>query len=217
LLLFAGLFAFANHANAGMPSVTISYSPALDSACALARGVPIKDEWKLELNSRKAEFESLWRSTGPGLVAMTEAITGKPFSSEPVTARLTLCDLPSQSLVGISVNMRYALQSFASPPVPMRYKVATLFHELLHPYVSSLLESGSALARDHDSEPRCVRNHLHLLALEKAVLLQRHEQELLQEVIAIDGQLPGGCYRQAWAIVNATDDDYLPYVAELAK
>jgi hypothetical protein len=217
LLIINLLVGFAVSATAGQPSVTVAYSPTLDSVCALVRGGTIKEEWKEELASRKGEFEALWAVVGPKLIQATESLTGKPFPSEPVTARLTLCNLPSQSFVGISVNMRYALKSFASPPVPMRYKVDTLFHELLHVYLSSRPTPRSALYAEHASESECVRNHLYLLALQKAVLLRLQEPEMLQQVISIDGQLPSGCYKRAWALVNTTETEYLKYVADLAR
>lgn len=209
--------AFAFSAQAAQPTVTITYNPNLDSACSLVLGGAIKDEWKEELASRKPEFESLWASVGPRLIETAEFITGKAFPSQHFTARLTLCNLPSQSFVGVSVNMRYALKNFVSPPVPMRYKVDTLFHELLHVFLSSHPVSNSALLAQHSSESECTRNHLHLLALQKAVLLKLGESEALQQVVAIDGQLPGGCYKKAWALVNATDTEYLRYVAEISR
>jgi hypothetical protein len=215
-LLFT-LFAFACQVQAASPQVAIVYSPSLDAACALVRGDSIKDEWKNELTSRKAEFEALWATVGPRLIETTEAVTGQSFPKEDITARLTLCNLPSQSFVGISVNMRYALKSFVSPPVPMRYKADTLFHELLHVFLARHPASNSALLERHASESECTRNHLHLLALQKAVLLRLRQGAELRDVIAIDGQLPNGCYKKAWAIVNAADDEYLKYVAELAR
>lgn len=193
------------------------YSPMMDTACSLVRGGAIKEEWKKELVSRKAQFEALWAGVGPQLMGAAEAITGRSFPSEHLTARLTLCDLPSQSIIGISVNMRYALTSFTHTPVPLRYKVDTLFHEILHVYLASHPIEGSALLDERSSESGCVRNHLHLLALQKAVLLKLHQTDALNDVISIDGQLPGGCYKRAWALVNATDTEYLRYVAELAR
>ena len=216
-LLLTPVLGFAFDARAGQPSVTVVYSPSLDTACSMVRGGTIKDEWKEELISRKAEFEGIWASVGPKLVAATESITGKSFPAENFKARLTLCNVPSQSFIGISVNMRHALNSFASPPVPMRYKVDTFFHELLHVFLSSHPMTNSALLAEHASQPDCTRNHLHLLALQKAVLLRLQEPAMLQETVAIDGQLPGGCYKKAWAIVNATDEEYLKYVAEIAR
>lgn len=59
-------------------------------------------------------------------------------------------------------------------------------------------------------------DHLHLLSLQKAVMLDLKEPDQLKEVIAIDSLLPGGYYKRAWEIVNATDTTYLEYVAEVS-
>lgn len=216
-LLLTLLLVLTFQARAGQAQISIVYSPGLDFACSLLRGGAIKDEWKNELLLRKPEFDALWENVGPRLMTAAEAITGKPFPDEKLTARLTLCNLPSQSIAGISVNMRYALQSFVSPPVPMRYKVDTLFHELLHVFIAAHPVSNSALLAQHSTESECTRNHLHVLALQKAVLVKLQQPDALQDIVAIDSQLPGGCYKKAWAIVNATDTEYLNYVAELVR
>ena len=39
----------------------------------------------------------------------------------------------------------------------------------------------------------------------------------LRTVIAADGQLPGGCYRRAWEIVNVTETEHAKYVAEVTE
>jgi hypothetical protein len=35
--------------------------------------------------------------------------------------------------------------------------------------------------------------------------------------ISVDSVLPGAYYKRAWELVNATDTEYLKYVAELSK
>ena len=85
---------------------------------------------------RKAEFERVWVDAGLPLIDPTGLITGKSFQAHRVTAPITLRNLPCQSIVGISVNMRYALSSFASNPLSMPYKVDALFHEMLHVYLA---------------------------------------------------------------------------------
>ncbi len=217
VLLFALLAAFGFQTQAGQPRVSVVYSPVFDFTCSLVLGGSIKDEWKDELLSRKSEFEGLWAKVGTKQIEIAESITGKPFPAEDIAARLTLCNLPSQSFVGVSVNMRYALKSFIPAPVPMRAKVETLFHELLHVFLSRHPVPNSELLAANSTEPWCVRIHLHLLALHKAVLLKQQEPEVLQEVVSIAGQLPGGCYKRAWEIVNASETEYAKYLAELAK
>ena len=109
------------------------------------------------------------------------------------------------------------MRSFTATPVPLRYKIDTVFHEALHEFVSRNTPARSELLSQHTSEPMCVRNHLHLLALQKAALLYTKDIEALEQVISIDGQLPSGCYKRAWSLVNATSNTYLQYVAELSQ
>ena len=217
ILPLALLVFIATSARAGQPNITITYSPRLDWVCSLFRGPSIEDEWKAELVTRQAEFEQLWAAAGPRMIAASEAITGKAFPADEVTARLTLCNLPSQSIIGVSVNMRYTLRSFTPHPVPMQYKVDTLFHELLHKYLDTYPVRDSKLLEQHASENERVRNHLHLLALEKAILLKLGESQELKDVIIFDGQLPNASYKRTWEIINATDDEYLKYVAEISR
>jgi len=219
-LSLAALFCFVCSSQASQPRVKIEYSPRQDLLCSSPPGSSIKDEWKAELLSRQPEFEKLWETEGPRLIAATEAISGKEFPSREVTARLTLCNAPSESFPGadrITINMRYSLRSFTATPVSMRYKAYTLFHELLHIFISRHPVENSVLLKEHAAEEERVRDHLHLLALQKAVLLKLNQPEELKEVIAVDSQLPGGYYKRAWEIVNAGDVEYLKYVAEVSR
>lgn len=194
--------------------IDISYSPAFDSACSFVRGVPIKPEWKEELIRRLPEFRHIWAGIGPALLESATQVA--PLQApDSIKARLTLCDLPSQSMLGISVNMRFALAAFTKDPVALRYKADTLFHEILHRMLLGHVPRDSKLLRELGAETACVRSHVHLLAVQKAVLLDLDETAALAEVIRIDGELPGGCYKRAWSIVNATETTYQSYVAEL--
>jgi hypothetical protein len=203
-------------AAASPPEVKVTYSEALDSECSTVRGAEIKDEWKTELAQKRVDFEKRWAAVGPRLLAATERLTNRRFSTSPVTARLTLCNVPSENFgSGILVNMRYALASFTANPVPVRYKANILFHEVLHGFVQDHVPKDSPLLAEHKAEDERVRDHLHLLALMKAVFLDQGMQSDLAEVIEIDGVLPGGYYKRAWEIVNQTEGTYLKYVSEL--
>src|ERR1700730_17589287 len=218
--LFAALLGFECSSQATLPLIRVEYSPSEDLACSLPPGSPIKEQWKAELLSRQAEFVRLWESEGPKLLTATEAISGRDFPLQEITARLTLCNAPSESFPGtdrVTINMRYALRSFTPEPVSMRYKVNTLFHELLHIFLHQHPVANSALLKEHASEDERVRDHLHLLALQKAVLLKLNQADTLKEVIAVDSMLPGGYYKRAWELVNATDNEYVKYVTGLSK
>ena len=217
IFFFTVLWTSGCSSQAGLPHVKVKYDSSEDVSCAKS---PIKEEWKAELLAREPEFISLWEAEGPRLLAATESISGKEFPSQEITARLTLCNLPSESFPEagrVTINMRYALRSFTPEPVSMRYKVNTLFHELLHSFLERHPIANSALLKEHASEDERVRDHLHLLALQKAVLLKLNQGDTLKEVIAVDSMLPGGYYKRAWELVNATDTEYVKYVAELSK
>lgn len=217
LLLTIIAIAGAAESHAAAPKVDIKYSSTFDSICSLVKGSDIKEEWKKELVQRQPELEVLWESIGPTLISSVEEITGNTFPDDEQTVRLTLCDLPSQSFFGISVNMRYALSSFTDAPVPLRYKADTIFHELLHKFIVEHQPKDSQLLKAHANEPERTRDHLHLLALQKAVLLKLNAIDELADVERIDSQLPGGYYKRAWEIINATDTEYLKYVAEFSQ
>jgi len=217
LFFFTALWASPCSSQTSLSHVKVKYDASEDVSCSKDS---IKEEWKAELLSREPEFISLWEAEGPRLLAATESLSGKDFPSLEITARLTLCNVPSESFPEtgrVTINMRYALRSFTPEPVSMRYKVNTLFHELLHIFLQRHPIANSALLKEHASEDERVRDHLHLLALQKAALLKVNQADTLKEVIAVDSMLPGGYYKRAWELVNATYTEYVRYVTELSK
>jgi hypothetical protein len=201
--------------HAQKPSLEVRYVEADDRACAAARGAEFKEEWVKELNEILPAYRKLWQAKGAAMSASVTKLTKRDLPLGPV--RLTLCDTPSQSFGGASVNMRFVLRSFTTNPIPLRYKVDTAFHESLHPFIAQHAPRTSPLVAAHRSESACVTNHLHLLALQKAVLLDIGDGATLKQLIEIDSQLPSGCYKRAWELVNATDGTYKRYVAELTR
>ena len=200
---------------AALPSseVDFQYQQPGNESCL---GKAVAPAWDNELRERLPEFTSLWRTAGPAMTQAVIKITGRPFTP-PSKVTLTLCEVPSNSFFGVTVNMRYALRSFTASPVPLRYKMDTVFHEMLHEFVGHNTPRASALLTAYSSESLCVRNHLHLLALQKAVLISTGEIAELEQVIALDSLLPSGCYKRAWSIVNGTPSTYQTFLAEIAQ
>lgn len=216
LAVLLATIAFAVLAMRSGKGISITYHPNLDAICSVVRGTRISEEWKTELLSRLEEYRELWNGVGPRLLAEAEAITGIP---QPAAAkvRLTLCNVPSQSIFGISVNMRFALKSYSTAPVPLRYKVDIQFHELLHRMLRGHIPVGSRVLVVNSNESECVKDHLHLLALQKAVLLKLEDGAALADVLRVDSSLPSGCYRRAWEIVNASESEYQSFVSEITQ
>lgn len=196
----------------------LAYDSAADEACARDQRTPIDSAWIAELQSRLPEAQALWSVLGPRMFDAASKAVGRTVAPPSVPIRLTLCAVPSQSnwIGGPLVNMRFALSSFSAEPVPLRVKIDTAFHESLHPFVQRFAPARSPLLLLHAEEPSCVRNHLHLLSLQKAVLLSLGQARELADLIQVDERLPSGCYKRAWAIVNETPETYLRYVRELA-
>lgn len=212
ILLFFSIFTSAK-----IPVVAIEYSQPLDSFCSFIKGPKIEDEWKNELLDSLESYRRIWSSVGTELLSVSEDITGNRFSKSKITAYLTLCAVPSQSIIGISVNMRYALSSFTDEPVALKYKVAVLYHEVLHEFVDDHLPKDSVLLSTHSKESSRVLNHLHLLALLKSAYIRLGLESELEEVISIDSKLPGGFYKKAWQIINENENTYKLYVSELGS
>jgi len=211
------LFLLAQVSAAEPATLEVVYVESEDRACAKSRGYDVKDEWIKELNQVLPNFRDLWNAKGPAMFTAVTTLTHRSIDPHVEPVRLTLCDTPSQSSSGPSVNMRFALHSFTTSPVPLRYKIDVAFHESLHRFVAEYTPRNSQLLTSHHSESTCVLNHLHLLALQKAVLLSLGDATSLEQVVSIDSQLPSDCYKRAWSLVNETDSTYKQYVAELAK
>ena len=157
------ILSLSSLSTAATPAVHIKYNKTLDAVCSFVKGYEIEESWKAELTGRIEEFRSTWDALGPQLLSETERLSGYKFD-DSISAYLSLCSVPSQSLFGISINMRYALASFTSEPVSFEYKAAVIYHEILHELIAERIPVNSRLLEIHKEEHERVQNHLHLLA-----------------------------------------------------
>lgn len=206
----------ARTATAGALEVQVEHARAFDAACSLLRRYKVEAAWRADLEARLPAMRALWASEGRPILERAFELSGRRLHGHR-TVRATLCDLPSSSLLGTSVNMRHALPSFTQRPVPLRYKIAIIDHELLHELLEDVkLEDGGMLAL-HAAEPPRVRSHLHLFALLKAAMLDVGEGTALLEMQRIDAGLPEPAYGRAWQLVNRSPYEYLAYVEEIKR
>ncbi len=196
--------------------VIIEYNSDLDESCSNAKNYKIKDSWKKELKVKQSQLIKEWSNYGGKLLLETEGIVGNEFNRAFVTANLALCNTPSRSFP-LTINMRYSLSTFTNNPVSIDVKVGTLYHELLHPYIINNLRTNSLLLTLYNKEPQRVKDHIHLLALLKAVYLNIGLADKLSTIIEADNSLPNGFYKRAWEIVNSNPSYYLEFVGELQK
>jgi hypothetical protein len=116
------------------------------------------------------------------------------------------------------INGRSFLKSAThGDPNTDTYFVGVSSHELFHNFVGENLDWPSPLIKKYQEqgEAGIVLNHLHLMALQKAIYLKLGRTHELDELIANDAHIGPG-YRRAWEIVNSVEG-YQPFVSELQK
>ena len=156
------------------PEVTFRYSALFDGRCADISGKPSDQDAVAELQRRLPELEQAWRKDGPSLLAAVPPVTGIRFRFRETRAALILCEeFPSGSLP-LMINVRPYLTSTAGREVaPMIDFTNSVFHELLHRYVTDCIEAlpgqTTPLLEKYGAESQRVRNHLHLYAIEELV------------------------------------------------
>ena len=179
---------------ADYPVVTFKYSQVFDSPCAEMSKQPIDAAAVTELENRLDSFREHWRKEAPQLFGTTVKLTKAPFQFRETRAALSLCSgFPSISLP-LTINMRFYLKSLRGEKTEsMTVFSAVVFHEVLHRYVAERIETltgkTTPLLRKYKDEPLGVRNHLHVLAIMKAVYGKLGREKDLDEVAAFDQTL----------------------------
>jgi hypothetical protein len=89
-----------------------------------------------------------------------------------------------------------------------------VFHELMHRYAAPIRDvSVSQLRKKYAAEPVTVLNQLHLVALEKLVLVKLGRLDFLRAWEQLNREERSPAHRRAWDIVNA--ESYERFINEL--
>jgi hypothetical protein len=168
---------------------------------------PIDAAAVTELENRLDSFREHWRKEAPQLLGSTVKLTKAPFQFRETRAALSLCGFPSISLPLI-INMRFYLKSLrGDKATSMTVFSAVVFHELLHRYVAdriaTLPDKTTPLLKKYKDEPLGVQNHIHVLAIMKAVYGKLGREKDLDEVNAFGQTLRSApALKQAQEIVD---------------
>jgi len=201
-----------------IPTIDLVY-PApngsiFDVFCGTLLKINISQAAVEETVHRRPELQLLWDREGPTYLSATFSEIGLPFPYKEMQATLTVCTgVPSMS-APLFVSVRNFLPS-AVARYPDSHFVERLYHELMHTYVSRV-NATSELRKKYKAEPPLVLNHLHVMALEKMVLLKLEKTEELK-LLTVDYEpvLPPE-YKRAWEIVDKIEG-HRPFVAELKQ
>ena len=204
----AAFLAAAGAAGSQVPRVTIVYYPVFEEACARLAGTQPDPVAAAALRRDLAHYRDVWAKQGPPLLAAARRIVGKPFDFAETLATLHSCKgMPSTS-APLLINMRPNIAELYPPMAANDADfVDTLFHELLHRYIGSILRADSGLLespllRRHAAEPVVLRNHLHLFALETLAYRALGRTAELDHAIALDESFRNGpLFKRAREIV----------------
>lgn len=204
-------------ANAGVPQVSFDYG-LLDNLCVrLKDGQPVDEGAVQELRSRLGEFRELWGREGAPLLRETVRVTGHPFRFRETIAAMHLCPVMSNTSLPLTIAMRRYMRT-----APAGEWAGSLFmfpvlvwHELLHRYVVDVLgsEPDTPLWAKYGAEPERVRWHLHLMAIEEAVLRRLGKDREFATVRAENARWPS--YKRAREIVDKEGAE--AFLAELRR
>lgn len=210
-LVFLFCFLTAAHASAPeLPRIFFSYSWLYDSV--VCEKTPPATESVKEVKERSEAFSKLWSTRGPELFKVLFDHTGHGFSRKEMTATLSLCkEKPSYS-DPLVLNVRRYMNTVMSPePVYGDDDFVDLvFHELLHTWVVENLGYSPLIAK-HWNEGPSVRNHLHLMAIQKFVYLSLGRNDLVEMLGQINARI-GGTYARSWEIVQL--EGHEPFMKE---
>ena len=153
------------------------------------------------------------REIGP-LLSTTYAEVGMSHPYQEVQATLTVCPGINSMSGPLFLNVRPFLPT-AAKREPDWYFVEVLYHELMHTYVGNASQA-SAFRKKYAGEERVVLSHLHVMALEKFVLLKLGRAEELAHVAERYKASPSAAYKRAWEIVDQVED-YQSFIKELKQ
>lgn len=206
--------AMAADAPPALPTIDILYPPGgslLDRLCATDFKQPLDQKALQAAVQQRDAFQKQWDTEGPAYLSAAMSAIGLPFPYKEMQATLSVC-LPDSTSIPLIIDVRPFLPG-AARPAPAWEFTEIVFHELMHSYVRPIL-THSELMKKYANEPPTVKYHLHVMALEKLVLLKLHRPDALKTLDHDYRNGPDPAYKRAWEIVN-DEEGYEAFVGEL--
>jgi hypothetical protein len=184
----------------------------IDRLCSQLFNTQIEPKWIQETVQRLPEFQALWDKEGPAYLSVVLREVGLAYPFREVQATLTVC--PGALSMGSPLMVKVSrFLSSEERPLPASLFSLFVFHELMHRYVTPV-HPTSGLRKKYASEPLITLNMLHLMALEKFVLLKLGKSEELRILDEIYRTQRTPEHKRAWEIVNEKES-YEAFVSEL--
>src|SRR6516225_7556403 len=195
------------------PVIEILYPPGgslLDRLCKSGFKRPVNDEALSAAVRQRPVFQKQWDAEGPVYLNAAMGEIGLDFPYREMQATLTVC-LPASTSVPLIIDVRPFLPT-ATKRAPDWEFAEVMFHELMHMYVSPVLER-SALMQKYKDEPLTARYHLHVMAMEEMTLRKLNMLDRLKTIDQEYRNGPDHAYKRAWEIVEM--EGYQRFIGEL--
>ena len=206
--------ALASDAPPVLPSIDILYPPGgslLDRLCTSDFKLKLDEKDVQAAVAQRAALQKQWDTEGPAYLEAALTGIGLPFPYKEMQATLSVC-LPASTSIPLIIDVRPFLPG-AKAAAPAWEFTEVVFHELMHSYVRPVL-SRSELMKKYANEPPTVKYHLHVMAVEKMVLLKLGRPDDLKTLDHDYRNSPDPAYKRAWEIVN-DQEGYEPFIGEL--
>jgi hypothetical protein len=184
-----------------------------DRACSQITKNHIEPKEVSEVLERLPEFQALWDKNGREYLSTALREVGADYPFQEVQATLTVC--PGVSSMGspLMIQVEGFLASTGEKPRPATLFPMYLFHELMHLYVNPIRIAGSPLRKKYAAETVATLNFLHVVALEKFVLVTLGYSDILKAWEELNRTERSPAHKRAWEIVQA--ESYEPFIDEL--
>ena len=205
VILFFAVISSAHATSPEVPKIFFSYSWLYD--ITVCEQTPPNANWVDEIRMKSNRFSDLWSAKGPELFGILFNKTGLGFSRKEMTATFSVCPKKASYSNPLVLNMTRYLESYMSPKLAFSDDdfVDLVFHELLHTWVVENLKNSELLRKYKDEMPT-VKNHMHLMAIQKFVYSKLGRTDLVNQLDRIYSKM-GGTYARSWEIVQIEGDD----------
>ena len=190
------------------PKLTFKYdwrSYLIDAVGRLYFKTTVNAGYRNQLTKQLPLFTKVWQQNAPLLFNEIFSVFKRGFKQNKRTAIVYLSHNASYgSKRFLVLGLRYYLDSESWNLAATRQDVFVdlVFHELLHVWVDENIGDKSQLLAKYRNEHQDVREHLHLMALQKMVYLKINRPDMLAMIDHSYRTLASPEYRRAWEILN---------------
>jgi len=187
------------------------YGSPLDGLCTDVFKGKIEPEWVQEAIRRLPEFQARWDKEGPAYFAVARRETGLDYPFREVQATLSVCESVPSMGTPLITQVRGFLSSTKEPPRPAMLFPMYIFHDMMYLYTTPV-RAVSQLRKNYASENPQTLNVLHVVAMEKLVLLKLGKFEELKAWEELNRTQRSAARVRAWDIVEK--ESYESFVNE---